>query len=65
MDTDRMVDDLLTELNLLTDLDPNLHIQLKALEDEHHLYYGYEKMGERMERLGRMLSSKNGGIKNE
>lgn len=49
MDKEKMVDDLLTEFNLLTDLDPNLHIQLKALEDEHHLEYGYETLGEKLE----------------
>lgn len=34
--------DLMAEMKLLTDLDPNLHDQMKALEDENNLYFGYE-----------------------
>lgn len=36
--------DLFTEIKLLTDLDPNLHKQLKALEDDYKLYFGYESL---------------------
>lgn len=36
--------DLFTELKLLTDLDPNLHQQLKSLEDDYKLYFGYEHL---------------------
>lgn len=36
--------DLMAEMKLLTDLDPNLHDQMKALEDENNLYFGYENL---------------------
>lgn len=39
-----VVIDLMAEIQLLTDLDPNLHDQLKALEDENDLYFGYENL---------------------
>ena len=35
--------DLMAEMKLLTDLD-NLHDQMKALEDENSLYFGYENL---------------------
>lgn len=38
--------DLFTEIKLLTDLDPNLHKQLRALEDDYKLYFGYESLRE-------------------
>lgn len=36
--------DLMAEMKLLTDLDPNLHDQMKVLEDENNLYFGYENL---------------------
>lgn len=36
--------DLMAEMKLLTDLDPTLHDQMKALEDENNLYFGYENL---------------------
>ena len=36
--------DLMAEMKLLTDFDPNLHDQMKALEDENNLYFGYENL---------------------
>lgn len=38
--------DLLHEFDLLTELDPHLHIQLKALEEEYGIDYGFEKIRE-------------------
>lgn len=38
--------DLLHEFDVLTELDSHLHIQLKALEEEHGISYGYEKIRE-------------------
>ena len=38
--------DLMAEMKLLTGLDPNLHDQMKALEDENNLYFGYENLHE-------------------
>lgn len=38
--------DLLHEFDVLTELDPHLHIQLKALEEEYGISYGYEKIRE-------------------
>ena len=34
IDMDFVAMDLMAEMKLLTDLDPNLHDQMKALEDE-------------------------------
>lgn len=38
--------DLLHEFDLLTELDPHLHVQLKALEEEYGFDYGFEKIRE-------------------
>ena len=38
--------DLLFEFHMLTDLDPHLHVQLKALEKEYSIDYGFEKIRE-------------------
>lgn len=38
--------DLLFEFHMLTDLDPHLHVQLKALEKEYGIDYGYENIRE-------------------
>ena len=46
--------DLMAEMKLLTDLDPNLHDQMKALEDENNLYFGYEYLLVERKKLEKM-----------
>lgn len=36
--------DLFFEISILADLYPGLHDQLKAIEDENNLYFGYENL---------------------
>lgn len=36
--------DLLSEFDILTEFDPHMHDQLKAIEEEHGLDHGYEKI---------------------
>lgn len=50
IDTRKVAGDLLLEFDLITSLDPNLHIQLKALEDEYSLEHGYKNMAKILEK---------------